>query len=239
MKSGRTCEFGQGCPRERDRGGRPESLCTRSLVRVVKTRWACFDQGMTIANIQDNGSFGRCLSCDLQSGCATVSPIAGARCLDAGLAASGSALEVERCQRFCCRLSLCPRSENAPYAGACPALGRSYSAQNGEERAAWPAFGIGASGNLGPRVCGSLGNPQRGQHAGQRVNVDLAAVCACPQEGHSKLSREGMGDSHISRQCCGLGTSSNTSAFGSGNPAAVEAAAADAPVPLTGCSNWR
>jgi hypothetical protein len=101
---------------------------------------------------------------------ATVQPVACRQSLDTGTRQGWQGLEVEGCQCFSCR-QLC-FVQMAPYAAHVP-LGQFVFRQNGKETGGGPAFGIGAGGNLGPELV-EAGQPQRGQHAGERVDVNLA-----------------------------------------------------------------
>lgn len=69
-------------------------------------------------------------------------------------------------------------------------LGQLVFRQHREETGGRPAFGIGTGGDPGPELV-KAGQPQRSQHAGQRVNVDLAGRHALAPSGASKLSSDG------------------------------------------------
>jgi len=80
---------------------------------------------------------------------AAVQPIACRQGLDAGTWQGWQGLEVEGCQCLACR-QLC-LVQMAPDAAHVP-LGQFIFRQHGEETGSRPAFGIGASGNLGPKL---------------------------------------------------------------------------------------
>ena len=118
---------------------------------------------------------------------AAVQPVACRQGLDAGAWQGWQCLEVEGCQclasRELCFVQMAPDAAHVP-------LGQFIFRQNGEETGGRPAFGVGAGGNLGPELV-EAGQPQRGQHAGQRVDVDLAGGHALAPSRASKLSSEG------------------------------------------------
>jgi len=123
---------------------------------------------------------------------AAVQPIACRQSLDTGAGQGWQGLEVEGCQCLAGR-KLCFVQMVADAAHV--ALGEFIFRQNGEETGSRPAFGVGAGGNLGPELV-EAGQPERGQHAGQRVDVDLAGGHALAPRRASKLSSRGGRQPH-------------------------------------------
>ena len=118
---------------------------------------------------------------------ATLQPVACRQSLHPGARQGRQRLEGEGGQRLAGRQLR--RVQVPPDAPHVP-LGQFVFRQHGKEPGGGPAFGIGARGDLGPELVEAR-QAQRGQHAGQRVDVNLAGGHALAPSRASKLAGGG------------------------------------------------
>ena len=169
-----------------------------------------FDQGM--ADCAEDMRLARAGIADGDQVAAALQPVAGRESLDPGVRQGWQRLEVEG--RQCLAGGQLRLVQMAPDA-ARVALGQFIFRQNGEEAGGGPAFGIGARGDFQPELVEAR-QAQRGQHAGQRVDVDLTGGHARAPSRASKLSSGGWATAISLGNAMCLGVSRDASVLGSG-----------------------
>ena len=144
---------------------------------------------------------------------APLQPIACGQGLDTRAWQTWQGLEVESCECFAGgKMRLVQVTPNASHI----ALSQFVLRQNGQETGGGPAFGIGTGGDLGPELVEAR-QAQRGQHAGQRVDVDVTGSHACVPSKASKLSSDGWATAPSRGSVICLGLRRQSSVLGSGS----------------------